>query len=53
MLAYLVFYLTFCLLNANIDLRENVSLFFITVALILHQNRERRSLLKQARGART
>jgi hypothetical protein len=38
MLAYLVFYLTFCLLNANIDLRENVSLFFISVALVLHQN---------------
>jgi hypothetical protein len=39
MLAYLVFYLTFCLLNANIDLRENVSLFYIAVALILQANR--------------
>ena len=48
MLAYLVFYLTFCLLNANIDLRENVSLFFITVAIVLHQNRERALLLKPA-----
>jgi hypothetical protein len=38
-LAYLVFYLTFCLLNANIDLRENVSLFYISVALVLFANR--------------
>jgi len=38
MLSYLVFYLTFCLLNANIDLRENVSLFYIAVALVLYGN---------------
>jgi len=48
MLAYLAFYFTFCLLNANVDLRENVSLFFITVALILHQNRERALALQTA-----
>jgi len=46
MLAYLVFYLTFCLFNPNIDNRENVSLFFICVALVLHENRER-SLLEE------
>jgi hypothetical protein len=49
LLAYLVFYFTFCLLNANVDLRENVSLFFITVALVLHQNRERALALQAAR----
>ena len=38
MLAYLVFYLSFCLLNANIDLPENVSLFFVCVAIVLHRN---------------
>lgn len=48
MLAYLIFYLTFCLLNANIDLRENVSLFFIGVALVLHGNRERLLLVEPA-----
>jgi O-antigen ligase len=39
MLSYLTFYLTFCALNANIDLRENQALFAVAVALILHQNR--------------
>ena len=48
MLAYLVFYFTFCLLNANVDLRENVSLFFITVAIILRQNKERALSLQEA-----
>jgi hypothetical protein len=38
-LSYLVFYLTFCLLNANIDLRENVSLFYVAVGLVLYANR--------------
>jgi O-antigen ligase len=40
MLAYLTFYVVMCLFNANIDLVENVAMFFIPVALILHQNRE-------------
>ncbi len=53
LLAYLVFYFAFCLLNANVDLRENVSLYFITVALILHQNRERSLLLRAAVSADT
>jgi hypothetical protein len=42
MLAYLVFYLTFCLLDANIDLPENICLFYVAVAVVLHQNRELR-----------
>ena len=52
MLAYLVFYFTFCLLNANVDLRENVSLFFITVAIVLYQNREGPPASGGARGCR-
>ncbi len=40
MLAYLTFYLVMCLFNANIDLPENVALFFLPVAIVLHQNRQ-------------
>lgn len=40
-LSYLVLYLSFCLLNANIDLLENQALFAVAVALILHRNRVR------------
>jgi hypothetical protein len=39
MLAYLVFYVVMCLFNANIDLTDNVAMFFVPVALVLHQNR--------------
>jgi O-Antigen ligase len=39
MLAYLTFYLVFCLFNTNIYSLENVALLFVAVALILHQNR--------------
>ena len=39
MLAYLTFYLVFCLFNTNIDAFENQALFAVAVALILHQNR--------------
>jgi len=39
MLAYLTFYLVFCLFNTNIDQFENQALFIVVVALILHQNR--------------
>ena len=38
-LSYLTFYLAFCFLNANIDLRENQALFAVVVAMILYQNR--------------
>jgi len=40
MLAYLTFYVVMCLFNANIDLVENVAMFFVPIALILHENRE-------------
>jgi hypothetical protein len=39
MTVYLVFYLTFCLFNTNIDAVENVTLFALAVALILFANR--------------
>jgi len=39
MLAYLTFYLVFCLFNTTIDQFENIALFPVAVALILHQNR--------------
>jgi len=38
-LAYLTFYLVFCLFNTTIDTFENIALFPVAVALILHQNR--------------
>jgi len=38
MLAYLVFYLSFNLLNANIDLPENIALFCIAIGIVLYQN---------------
>lgn len=47
MLAYLTFYLVFCFFNTNIDAFENVALFAVAVALILHQNRT----LRHADGA--
>jgi hypothetical protein len=40
MLAYLTFYLVMCFFNANIDLPENVALFFLPVAIVLHQHRQ-------------
>jgi hypothetical protein len=40
MFVYLVFYLTFCMFNPNIDIIANVSLFCFGVAIVLHQNRE-------------
>jgi O-antigen ligase len=52
MAAYLVFYLTFCLFNPNIDNRENVALFCISVALVLHANRDRTPLEDSARQPR-
>ena len=39
MTAYLVFYLGFCLFNTNFDDIQNVTLFALTVALILSANR--------------
>jgi hypothetical protein len=39
MTAYLVFYLGFCLFNTNFDDIQNVTLFALTVALILLANR--------------
>ena len=39
MTVYLVFYLSFCLFNANFETLENISLFAIAVALVLHANR--------------
>ena len=39
MTTYLVFYLVFCLFNANFDFVENVTLFALAVALILHANK--------------
>jgi hypothetical protein len=39
MLAYLAFYLVFCLFNTNIDQYENQALLAVTLGLILHQNR--------------
>lgn len=41
MLAYLTFFLVFCLLNANIDSIENVALLYVPMALILDANRRR------------
>ena len=38
-LAYLTFYLVFCLFNTNIDQLENLALFGVAVGVILHQNR--------------
>lgn len=49
MLAYLTFYLVMCLFNANIDLPENIALFFLPVALIVYQNRK----LYLSRASRT
>lgn len=49
MASYLVFYLTFCLFNPNIDNRENVALFCISVALVLDANRNRTPLEDSAR----
>ena len=46
MLAYLTFYLVFCLFNTTIDQYENMALFPVAVALILHQNRA----LREAAG---
>jgi hypothetical protein len=41
MTVYLVFYLSFCLFNGNFESLENISLFAIAAALVLHTNRER------------
>ncbi len=48
MLAYLTFYLVFCLFNTNIDQFENQALLSVAVAMILHQNR---SLQEASAGA--
>jgi hypothetical protein len=39
MLAYLSFYMMFCLLNTNIDSIENVALLYVPMALVLDVNR--------------
>ena len=39
MTMYLVFYLGFCLFNTNFETTENVALFALAVAMILHANR--------------
>lgn len=39
MLAYLTFYLVFCLFNTNIDSVENVALLYVPMALVLDVNR--------------
>lgn len=39
MLAYLTFYLVFCLFNTNIDSVENVALLYVSMALVLDVNR--------------
>ena len=39
MTCYLVFYLAFCLFNTNFESLENISLFAIAAALVLHANR--------------
>jgi hypothetical protein len=51
MLAYLTFYLVMCLLNANIDLPENIALFFLPVALILFENERVRMAAEPAVSA--
>jgi O-antigen ligase len=42
MTCYLVFYLVFCLFNTNFDAVENVTLFALAGALILHAHRAAR-----------
>ena len=39
MTVYLVFYLTFCLFNTNFESVENIGLFTMAAALVLHANR--------------
>lgn len=38
MTTYLVFYMTFCLFNTTFDTVENIALFALAVALVLHAN---------------
>lgn len=40
MTVYLVFYLAFCLFNGSFEAVQNISLFALAVALVLHANRE-------------
>lgn len=41
MTVYIVFYLAFCLFNTNFESVQNVSLFALAAAMVLHANRER------------